>query len=104
MTKVTRLTVGPFALLTVLAVLAVLILRDVHRKGLTAREAEDEVVGTAVKTEDLAVRDRYVAVAFLGLIALFAFVMWAGLRANAGEDEATPPAGESSASDRTAFR
>jgi hypothetical protein len=104
MKTVTRLKAAPFVVLAVLAVLAVLILRDVHRKGLTTREAEDEVVGTAVKTEDLVVRDRYAAVAILGLIALFAFVMWAALRANPGEDEATPPAGGSSASDRTAFR
>jgi hypothetical protein len=99
MKTVTRLKAAPFVVLAVLAVLAVLILRDVHRKGLTAKEAEDEVAGTAVKVEDTVVRDKFVAVAFLGLMALFAFVMWAALRANPGEDEATPPAGESSASE-----
>jgi hypothetical protein len=104
MKKETRRKVGPVALLVLLAVAALLVLLAVHRKGLTAKEAEDEVVGTVVKVEDLVVRDRHTAVAVLAMVALFAFVMWTALRANQGEDKAMPPARESSASDRTALR
>jgi hypothetical protein len=101
MKKVTRLKIGPVALLVVLALLTVLV---VHRKGLTAKEAEDEAVGAVVKLEDTVARDRYVAVAFLTLVALFAFVTWTALRAKEGEDKTMPPAGEPSASDTTAPR
>ena len=101
MKKVTRLKIGPVALLVVLALLTLLV---IHRKGLTAKEAEDEAVGAAVKLEDTVDRDAYAAVAFLALMALFAFVTWTALRAHEGEDEAMPPARESSASDETAVR
>jgi hypothetical protein len=100
----TRLKVGPVALLVLLASLALLVLLAVHRKGLTANEAEDEVVGTVVKAEDLVVRDKYVAVAVLALMALFAFVMWTALRANQGDDKAMRPARELSTNDKTTLR
>ena len=99
MKKVTRLKIGPVALLVLLALLTFLV---VHRHGLTAKEAEDEAVGAVVQLEDTAVRDRYVAVALLALVALFAFVTWTALRAKEGEDKTMPLAGESSASDKTA--
>jgi hypothetical protein len=100
MAKVTRLKVGPVAVLVLLALLTIL---AVHRKGLTDEQAEDEAVGAVVQLEDTVVRDRYAAVAFLALVALFAFVTWTALRANEGEDKAAPPAGESNASDKTAL-
>jgi len=90
MKKVTRLKLGPVTLLVLLALLTLLV---VKREHLTAEEAEDTVV-----------RDKYAAVAFLALMALFAFVTWTALRANEGGDKAMPPARESSASDTTAFR
>ena len=101
MKKVTRRKVWPVALLVVLALLTYL---AVHRKGETVEEAEDEAVEVAVKLEDKVGRDDYVVAAFLGVTALFAFVMWTALRAKEGEDKAMPPARESSASDKTAFR
>jgi hypothetical protein len=99
--KLTRLKVGPVALLVLLVLLTFLV---VHRRGLTTAEAEGETVGAVVKLEDGVARDQYAAVAFVALAALFGFVMWAALRANAGEDKVMPPAGESSASDKTAVR
>jgi hypothetical protein len=99
MNRVTRLRVGPFAVVLVLVLLAYL---AVHRRGVTEEEAEGEVVGTAVQVGDNAVRDKYAAVAVVGLVALFGFVTWAALRAPEGEDQAMPPAGESRAGDNTA--
>jgi hypothetical protein len=84
MQKVTRLKIGPVALLVLLALLTLL---WVHRKGLTAEEAEGEAGGAVVQLEDTVVRDKYAAVAFLGLVALFAFVTWTALRANEGGDK-----------------
>jgi hypothetical protein len=100
MKKVARLKVGSVALLVLLALLMLLV---VKRRGLTAEEAQDEGVRTVVKLHDTVVRDRYAAVAFLGLMALFAFVVWTALRTKEGEDKATPPASESSASGTTEF-
>jgi hypothetical protein len=100
MKRVTRLKVGPVAVLVLLALLTVLV---VHRRGLTAGEAEDETVGAVAKLEDTVARDTYAAVAFVALVALFGFVTWAALRAHEG-DKAMPPARESSASDKTASR
>jgi hypothetical protein len=54
------------------------------------------------QVEDTIDRDEFAAVAFLALIALFAFVTWTAVRANQGEDKASPPARESSASGTTA--
>jgi uncharacterized membrane protein len=101
MRKVTRRQVWPIALLVLLALLAYL---AVHRKGETAEEAEDEAVEAVVKVEEKVGRDDYVVAAFLGVTALFAFVMWTALRAKEGEDKAMPPARESSANDKTAVR
>jgi hypothetical protein len=101
MNNVTRLKIGPVALLVLLALLTLL---AVQRRGLTAEEAEDEAVGAVVKMKHRVVRYEYATVAFLALMALLAFVTWTALRANEGEDKATPPARESSASDKTAFR
>jgi hypothetical protein len=99
--KLTRLKVGPVALLVLLVLLTFLV---VHRRGLTAAEAEGEAEGAVVKVEDTVARDEYAAVAFLALVALFGFVTWTALRAHEGEGKAMPPAGESSASDKAASR
>jgi hypothetical protein len=88
MGKLTRLKIGPVALLVVLALLTLLV---VKRKGVTAEEAEGDVVWTVVKVERAIDRDDFSAVAFLALVALFAFVTWTALRANEGEGKATPP-------------
>jgi hypothetical protein len=101
MQRLTRLKVGPVAVLLLLALLTYL---AVHRRGLTAEEAVDEPVVAVVKGGDSVVRDRHVAVAFVALAAIFGFVTWTALRAKEGADKALPPAGESSASDRTAPR
>jgi hypothetical protein len=101
MKKVTRRKIGPVALLVLLALLTLLV---VKRKHLTAEEAEGDAVRVVVKLENTVVRDGYAAVAFLTVMALFAFVMGTALRANEAEDEAMPPARESNASDTTVFR
>jgi hypothetical protein len=101
MKKVTRLKIAPVALLVLLALLTLLV---VKRQTLTAEEAEDDAVRTAVKVEDTVVRDVVAAVALLALVALFAFVTWKALRGKEGEDKPMPPAKESSASGTTAFR
>jgi hypothetical protein len=97
MNKVTRLKVGPVALLLLLVLLMFLTLLY---RGLTPEEVEKG----AVELEDSIVRDSYVTVAFVALAALFAFVMWTALRANDGEGKAMPPRREPSASDKTAPR
>jgi hypothetical protein len=101
MKKVTQLKIGPVALLVLLALLTLLV---VKRKDFTAEEAEDDAVRAVVMLEDTVVHDDFAAVAFLALMALFAFVTWTVLRAKKGEDKAMPPARESSASGTTAFR
>jgi hypothetical protein len=90
MKKVTRLKIGPVALLVLLALLTLLV---VKRKHLTAEEAVDDAVRPVVKLEERVIRDERGAVAFLALMALLAFVTWTALRANEGEDKAMPPAG-----------
>jgi hypothetical protein len=99
MNRVRRLKIGPVVLLVLLALLTLL---TVHRRGVTAEEAQDEGVGAVVQLKDMVVRHEPAAVAFVALTALFAFVAWTALRANEGEDKATPPARESGASDNTA--
>jgi hypothetical protein len=84
----TRLKIGPVVVLVLLALLTFLV---VKRQYLTAEDAEDGAVRTVVKLEDTVVRDERAAVAFLALVALFAFVTWTALRANQGEDKAMPP-------------
>ena len=101
MKKVTRLKIRPVVLLGLLALLTLLV---VQRKHFTAEEAVDQAVRPAVTLADTVVRHERAAIALLALMALFAFVMWTALRANEGEDKVKPPAGESSASDPTAFR
>ena len=91
-------------LVVLLVLLALLTLLVVKRKDLTAEEAEDDAVRAAVKLEDTVDRDDDAAVAFIALVALFAFVTWIALRANEGEDKVRPPARESSASSTTPFR
>jgi hypothetical protein len=93
MEKVARLRVGPFVLLMLLVLLALL---AVHRRGLKSQEAEG-VVANLDDTE----RDQYKAVAVLGLVALFAFVTWIAFSANRREDKAVPSAEAPSASDKT---
>jgi hypothetical protein len=95
MKKMTGLKIGPVALLVLLALLTFLV---VKRRGLTADEVEGDAVRVLFKVEDAVTRHEHAAVAFLAVIALFAFVMWTALRANAGEDKAVPAAKESSAS------
>ena len=95
--KVTRLKIGPVAVLVLLALLALV---TVYR----ARHADEEPVGAVVKLGDRVVHDSHATVAVVVLVALFAFVMWTALRAHEGEDKAMPPARESSASDSTAPR
>jgi hypothetical protein len=102
MKKVTRLKMGPVALLLLLALLTLLV---VKRKHLTAEESVDDAVRPVAKLADTVVRHERAAIALLALMALFAFVTWSSLRANEVEDKATPPAKEeSSASGTTAFR
>jgi hypothetical protein len=91
-------------LVTGLVLLVLLTLLVVKRQNLTADEAQDDAVRTVVQVKDVFVRHEYALPAFLGFMAVFAFVMWTALRANKGEDKAPPPPGESSASDTTAFR
>jgi hypothetical protein len=104
MKRGTRRKIGPVALLVLLALLTLLV---VKRKHVTAEEAADDAVRVGVKLEERAFRDEYGQVAFLALVALFAFVTWTALRANTavranvGEDEAVPPAGGPSASGTT---
>jgi hypothetical protein len=98
MGKGTRFKIGPVALLVLLALLTLLV---VKRRHLTAEEAADDAARVGVKLEERAFRDEYGQVAFLALVALFGFVTWTALRANEGEDKATPPAKESSASGTT---
>ena len=107
MKLVTRRNFRAVALLALLALLTVLVIRrirltELDENGLTVYR--DEVVAVVDKLEHLVVHYKHEVVAILALVALLTFVMWAALRANPGEDEATPPAGGSSASDRTAFR
>ena len=78
MGKGARLKIGPVAVLVLLALLTLLV---VKRKHLTAEEAEDDAVRTAVQLGDTVDRDKYAAVAIIALVALFAFVMWSALRA-----------------------
>ena len=101
MKKETRLKIGPVALLLLLALLTLLV---VKRKHLTAEEAVDDAARPVVKLADTAIRHERAAVAFLALMALFAFVTWTALRANKEEDKAMPPDRESSASGTTEFR
>ena len=98
MGKGARLKIGPVAVLVLLALLTLLV---VKRRHLTAEEAADEAVQPVVKVGNTVVRDERAAVAFIVLVALFAFVTWTAFRANQGEDKAVPPAGESSASGTT---
>jgi hypothetical protein len=98
MKKDSRLNIAPAALL--LTLLAVLILLAVHKRLTTAEEVEKAVV----KVDDNVVRDSYMRVAVVAMVALFAYVIWTVLRANRGEAKAMPPAKESSARDKIAPR
>jgi hypothetical protein len=94
MKKESRLKVAPFALLVLLVMLTLLV---VKRVDLTAEEAEVDTEREVGKLGNTLLKDGHAAVAFLVVMALFALVMWAALRANKGEDKAMPPAQESSA-------
>jgi hypothetical protein len=93
--KNTRINVAPSAFLLIL--LAMLTLLAVY-KGLTPDKAERAVV----QLEDNAVHDSYAPVAIVATVAVFAYVVWTGLRGNQGDVKAMPPAKESSANDRLA--
>src|SRR5262249_31634107 len=56
---------------------------NMRHKDLTAEEAADDAGRTVVKMQDTVARDEHTAVAFVALTALFAFVTWTALRANA---------------------
>jgi hypothetical protein len=99
MKKETRNNTGAVAVLVLLALLALLV---VKRIDLTAEEGEVAAVRTVGKLENAIIRDERVVIAFLVLMALFAFVLWTQLRTEEGEDKAMPPAGESSVSGTTA--
>src|SRR5262249_35759226 len=75
-----------------LVLLVLLTLLVVRRIGGRA----DESAAAAVNTADSVVHDSHATVAVVGLVAVFAFVIWTALRAG-GEEEATPPAREWSA-------
>ena len=94
MQKESRLTIAPVAVVALLALLAVLVVKRGH---LTADEAEVGAVQAVVKVQNTLLKDKYAVVAALGLVALFAFVMWTELRAKEGDDQAMPQAEESSA-------
>jgi hypothetical protein len=96
-----RLKIAPITLLVLLGLLAILVVKRAHY---TAEDAEDDSVRVIVKLKRIVVRHERAVVAVLALMGLFAFVMWATLRANEGKVKATPPAGGPSASDSTAFR
>jgi hypothetical protein len=100
MKKLIRLKIGSVALLLLLALLLLTFL-IVKRKHLTAEEGMDHVVRAVYRVEGTVVRDRHAAVAFLVLMALFAFVAWTALDAKEGDDRA--PAREPSASATTGF-
>jgi hypothetical protein len=102
MDKVKRRKITPVAVLVLLVVLLTLLV--FIRRHRTTQEAVDDAAQVVVKLEDRVVRDKYAAVAFLGLMALLVFVMWTALRAKQEEDKATPPARESSGSDTTELR
>jgi hypothetical protein len=85
MTRVRRLWIGSVAVLVLLALVTLLM---VKRQRLTAAEAADVAVQPVVKLGDTFIRDRHAAVAFLALMALFAFVIWTAVRAGAGEGKA----------------
>jgi hypothetical protein len=94
MRKLTRLKVGPVAVGVLLLLLTLLVARRIGGR------AEDSVV-TVVNTADAVVHDSHATVAVVGLVALFAFVIWTVLRAQ-GEGKAMPAASESSPSDQSA--
>jgi hypothetical protein len=94
MKKDTRFNVVPVA---VLVLLVLLMLLAVHRR-LTVEEAEKTVVTVEKRME----RDSYSTVAFVGIVALFGYMIWIVLSANQGEAKSMPPTKESSADDKSA--
>jgi hypothetical protein len=90
MKKVTKLTIGPLALLVLLAMLTLLV---VKRKHITVEEAADYAGRAVVQAENTLRRDKYALVAVLALMSLLVFVTWTAVRADQREDEAMPPAG-----------
>jgi hypothetical protein len=80
----TQFKIGPVALLVLVVLLTLLV---VIRKDHTAKEAEDDAVQAVVKLEDSVVRDDFAAVAFIAVMALFAFETWTFLRGNKGAKE-----------------
>ena len=86
MKNVTRLKIGPVALLVLLGLLALLVVKP--------EKAEDDVVQTVVKVEDTVVHDQFALGAFLVLTAMCVFLAWAAFRASEAEDKGTPPARE----------
>jgi hypothetical protein len=103
MKKVTRLEVRPAALLLLLMSLALLVLPKlsaVKRRDLTANARDVDAVQAVIELGGTIARNEHAAVAFLALMALFAFVIWTALRAKEGEANAVPHAQESSANGR----
>ena len=83
MKKDTRFSVAPVA---VLVLLVLLMLLAVHRR-LTVEEAEKTIVTVEKRVE----RDSYSTVAFVGMVALFGYMIWIVLCANQGEAKSMPP-------------
>jgi hypothetical protein len=100
MKKETRRTLRLVAFLVLLGLLTLML---VKRQGVTLPEAEADAVWTAGKLEERVFRDEYRAAGFLAVVALFAFVTWAAVRARQEEDKARPPAKEASANDTAAL-
>src|SRR5262245_14013527 len=85
-------------LVVLVVLLALLTYLVAHRNGLTEKATEDEAIGAVARLKNMVIYDDYAIVAFLALVATFAFVAWTVLRANEGEDKAMrggQPAGRS---------
>jgi hypothetical protein len=86
-----RSKVGAVAALVLLALLAILLAKP---KFFTAEQAEGDVVREAGTLKDVLLGDNGAAIAVVVLIALFAFVLWTAIRANARDSKSVPPSGE----------
>ena len=94
MKKDTRLNIAPGAILLIL--LTMLIILAVHNRLTTAEEVDK----AAVQLGRHVVRDSHSPITVVVMVALFAYVTWIVLRADRGEAKTTPPARESSVSDK----
>jgi hypothetical protein len=93
MEKVTRLRLGPVAVLLLVALLIILVAK---RRNLTTDEAVDDSMRTVVNVKNTLVRRDDAAFAVISVVALCAFALWTALRANRGSDDQTPTGAASS--------